>query len=346
MKIKILPLIMLSCLLSIGFNAEAQTVKKAKLKFGGYGQKKFNDADKKIYIEQFNINYQYLYAKAKVKRGGRQLGGQSYIGDAKAALFLGLGNIDPQKLQEITDKAYANFVDKLKSKGYQILTGDDFKNHSHYKNDDVVTGGVPKEDLKGFISTRPSNTTFINKGIGMFNTTLSTSKKLDGIIVARVNILVPFAEDGESQGSKAIGKMLGGIAKVVAKPNLRLAKSTSIQSKSKLGFDKHKLVMSTFDFGFKKNLKYQAWFTSAISKKGIEISDVLPNKKYKAVKTGKVDMSGEHIGNGYKVFNVPTREAKVIQNIKFDAGKYFNGVLEGINYYIGESTNKYLSKIK
>lgn len=345
MKSKILSVFLIFTIGLLSNTTEAQTVKKSKLKFGGYGQKKFNKAEKKIFIEQFSINYQYIYAKSKVKRGGRQIGGNSYIGDAKAALFLGLGNIDPQKLQELTDKAYSDFVGKLKSKGYEILTGEDFKNNPYYSKSTTYTGGSPSEQFKGFITTHPSNVTFVGKSYSMFNTTLKTSKKLDGVIVARVNILVPFAENGESQGSRALGKMFGGIAKIVAKPNLRLAKSTSIQSKSKLGFDKHQLIMSTFDFGFKKNLKYQAWFTSSVGKKGIEIQDVLPNKKYKAVKTAKADMNGQHVGNGYKVFNVPTQEISVIQNIKFDSNKYFNGVLEAVNYFIGESTDKYLSKI-
>ncbi|OSY86910.1 hypothetical protein WH52_14090 [Tenacibaculum holothuriorum] len=345
MKSKI---IFLSCILTFAFSfnvINAQTVKKAKLKYGGYGQKKFKEAEKKIFIEQFSINYQYIYAKSKVKKGGRQLGGESYIGDAKAALFLGLGDIEPSKLQELTDKAYEGFITQLKNKGYEILTGKDFKDHEYYKKSETYIGGTPSQQYKGFITTNPTNITFIGKNYGMFNTTLKTSKSLGGVIVARVNILVPFAEDGESQGSRAFGKLIGGIAKVVAKPNLRLAKSASIQSKSKLGFNKSTLIMSSFDFGFKKNLKYQAWFTSTLPKKGIPVAGVLPNKKYKAVKTGKVDMQGDHIGNGYKVFNVPTREAKVIQTIKFDSTKYFNGVLEGVNYYLGESTNKYFSKI-
>ncbi len=345
MRIKIITAVLLSLGLTFSINSTAQTVKKSKLKFGGYGKKKFNKAEKKIFIEQFSVNYQYIYAKSKIKRGGRQIGGQSYIGDAKAALFLGLGNINPENLQKLTDKAYANFVQQLKSKGYQVVTGKDFKDHSYYKNQKVFTGGEPKENYKGFISTHPSNVTFIGKQYGKFNRTLNTSKKLDGVIVARINIMIPFAEDGESQGSRAIGKLFGGVAKIVAKPNLRIG-STSIQTKSKLGFDKHQFVTTSFDFGFKTGLKYQAWLTAVPSKKNIEIQHVLPNKKYKAVKRAVVDMHGENIGNNYKVFNVPTQEIKKLQHIEFEESKYYNGVLEAINYYIGSSTDKFLSYIK
>jgi hypothetical protein len=323
-------------------NSEAQSVKKSKLKFGGYGQKKFNKADKRIFIEQFSINYQYIYAKTKKKRGGRQLGG-GYLGNAKAALFLGLGNINPDELQKLTDQVYNDFIKKLTNAGFTILTGENFKNHSYYSKDKVYKGGSPSEYFQGFISTSPSDVTFINKGYGAFNTTLKTSKQLDGTIVARINIMVPFAENGESQGSRAIGKMLGGIAKVVAKPNLRIG-TTTIQTKSKLGFDKHNTFNTNFDIGYKTGLKYQSWHT-VNPKKGIEIQGVLPKKKYKAVKTANQDLNGTQVGN-YKVFNVPSAELKKMQTIEFDSEKYYKGVKEAIDYYMSSSTDKFLSFIK
>lgn len=342
MKIKTLPILLFSFVLMFSLNSGAQSVKKSKLKFGGYGQKKFNKAGKKIFIEQFSINYQYIYAKTKKKRGGRQLGG-GYLGNAKAALFLGLGNINPDKLQKLTDQVYNDFTKKLTNAGFTILTGDDFKNHSYYSKDKVYKGGAPSEYFQGFISTSPSNITFINKGYGTFNTTLKTSKQLDGTIVARINIMVPFAENGESQGSRAIGKMLGGIAKVVAKPNLRIG-TTTIQTKSKLGFDKYNTFNTNFDIGYKTGLKYQSWHT-VNPKKGIEIQGVLPKKKYKAVKSANQDLNGTQVGN-YKVFNVPSAELKKMQTIEFDSEKYYKGVKEAIDYYMNSSTDKFLSFIK
>lgn len=342
MKIKFFPILILSFTLMFSLNLDAQTIKKTKLKHAGYGQKKFNDAGKKIYIEQFAINYQYIYAKTKKKRGGRQLGG-GYLGNAKAALFLGLGNVNPLELQKITNNAYQQFITKLKGKGYTILTGEDYKNHSYYSKSEILKGGKPSEYYQGFISTTPTDVTFINKKRNVFNTTLSTSKSLDGVIVTRVNIMIPFAENGESQGSRAIGKLLGGIAKVVAKPNLRIG-TTKIQTKSKLGFDKINVIGSYVDFGYKRGLKYQASYKVDL-KKEIEIQGVLPKKKYKAVKVANQDLNGTQIGN-YKVFNVPSAELEKMQTIKFDSNKYYKGITEGIEYYLGNVTNKFLSYIK
>lgn len=342
MKTKSISILLICICLLIGYSANSQSIKKSKLKFSGFAQKKFNDADKKIFIEQFSINYQYIYAKTKKKRGGRQLGG-GYLGNAKAALFLGLGDLDPTKLQEITDNTYQQFTTKLREKGFTILTGDVYKNHAYFKKGTPYKGGTPSEFFQGFISTSPTGVTFINSKRGVFNTTLSTSKNLDGVIVARVNIMIPFAEDGESQASKGLGKMLGGIAKVVAKPNLRIGK-TSIQTKSKLGFDKHTLVSSYVDFGYKKGLKYQASHRIDV-KKAIEIQNVLPTKKYKAVKTANQDLNGVQVGH-YKVFNVPSAELKKMQTLKFDTNKYYRGVTEGVNYYMNSATNKFISHIK
>lgn len=329
-------------MLMFSLDSEAQTIKKSKLKYNGYGQKKFNNAGKKIYIEQFDINYQYIYAKIKKKRGGRQLGG-GYLGNAKAALFLGLGNINPTELQKLTDNAYQQFVHKLKEKGYIILSGKEYQNHSYYKKDKLYKGGEPNEYYQGFISTSPTDINFINKKRSVFNTPLTTSKKLDGIIVARVNIMIPFAENGESQGSRALGKMFGGIAKVVAKPNLRIG-TTTIQTKSKLGFDKYTTVNSYIDIGYKKGLKHQASYRVDV-KKEIEIQGVLPKKKFKAVKAANQDLNGVQIGN-YRVFNVPSAELKKMQTIQFDTNAYYKGIKDGIDYYLGNSTNKFLSYIK
>lgn len=320
----------------------AQSVKKSKLKFGGYGQKKFNNADKKIFIEQFSINYQYIYAKTKKKKGGRQIGG-GYLGDAKAALFLGLGGLNTSELQKITDEVYADFTSKLKEAGYSILSGEDFKSHTYYEGSDVYKGGDMDEYYQGFISTSPTGVSFINKSRGAFNTTLSTSKKLDGVTVLRVNVMVPFAENGESQGSRALTKTFGGVAKLVAKPNLQIG-TTTIQTKSKLGFDKFNTITTYFDVGYKKGLKYQAWH-KVDTKKGIQIEGVLPTKKYKAVKSANQDLDGTQVGN-YKVFNIPSAELTKMQTIEFDTNSYYKGVKEAIDYFVGSSTDKFLSFIK
>ena len=342
MKTKILSVFLICSIALLSNPTQAQTVKKSKLKFGGYGQKKFNKAEKKIFIEQFNISYQYIYAKTKKKRGGRQIGG-GYLGDAKAALFLGLGDVNPKELQKITDQVYTDFTNKLKKAGYTILTGADFKNHSYFSKGETYDGGIPREFFQGFISTSPTGVTYINNGYGVFNTTLKTSKQLDGTIIARVNIMIPFAENGESQGSRALGKMFGGIAKVVAKPNLRIG-TTTIQTKSKLGFDKYNTISTNFDIGYKTSLKYQAWHT-VNPKKGIEIQNVLPKKKYKAVKSANQDLNGTQVGN-YKVFSVPSAELEKMQTIKFETDKYYNGVKKAIEYYMNSSTDKFLSYIK
>ncbi|RZN82568.1 MAG: hypothetical protein EVB11_08175 [Winogradskyella sp.] len=340
MKNKVLITVVFNFLLILG-GLNAQEVEKSKLKFGGYGQKKFNDAEKKIYIEQFSISYQYIYAKSKKTKGGRQMGG-GYLGDAKAALFLGLDGIEPEELQKLTDEAYLNFISNLKAKGYTILTGKDYKEHEYYQKAEVYEGGEQKQYYKGFISTAPTGVTFLNKGYGIFNTTLKTSKQLDGITVARVNIMVPFAEDGQSQGSKALAKTFGGVAKVVAKPNLRIGSST-IQAKSKLGFEKYNTITTNFDIGYKKGLKYQAWYT-VNPKKGIIIDGVLPKKKYKAVKSASQDLDGTQIGN-YRVFNIPEEELKKMQMISFDKSKYTIGVKEALDYFVGTSVDKFLSYI-
>ena len=320
----------------------AQTVKKEKLKFGGYGQKKFNKAGKKIFIEQFNISYQFIYGKTKKTRGGRQMGG-GYLGDSKAALFLGLDGIKTEELQKLTNDTYTDFTLQLQAKGYTILTGEDFKNHTYYKDAKLFEGGTPNEYFKGFISTSPEGVAFLNKEYTDFNTTLKTSKQLDGVVIARINVIIPFAEDGESQGSRAFGKLLGGVSKVVAKPNLRIGSST-IQTKSKLGFDKYNTVSTNFDIGFYTSLKYQAWQT-AKPKKAIEISGVLPEKKYKAVKTASQDLNGTQAGN-YKVFNIPSSDIEKMQLISFEGTKYYKGVKEGLTYFIKSSTNKFLSNVK
>lgn len=325
---------------SIQNQINAQTVKKEKIKFSGTGKKKFNDAGKKIYIEQFSVNYQYIYAASKSTRGGRQMGG-GYLGNAKAALFLGLDGIKAQELQKLTDELYADFTKKLKTKGFTIVTGETYKNHPYYKKADVFKGGEPFQYYKGFISTAPTGMIYLEKGKKFF-ASLKTSNELDGVIVARVNIMIPFAEDGESQGSRALTKTFGGVAKVVAKPNLRIG-STTIETKSKLGFEKYNTYSTLIDISYKKSLKYQASFT-AQPRKEIAIANVLPTKKYKAVKSANQDLDGVSSGN-YRIFNVPDAELEKMQKVSFKGDKYYKGVKEAADYFISTSIDNFLSNI-
>jgi len=330
----------------------AQQIGKVEIKKeAGYGMKKFGIAPKKIFIQDFFVNYQMLYDQIEIAKGGREIGG-GYRGDAKAQLVLGIQGVSETDLQEITDKLYAEYVSKLEAKGFQIITADKVSKIDRFKNWKLVKGGTPsKAQFPGYVSTAPTDVLFLVKNMNsegkvkkksIFDNGMGTSKDLDGTVVIRVNIATPFIKEAESQGSRALTKTFGGVAKIVAKTELSITKSTSVTKKGAWG---KVLILNTSNlFSFKEGMKNQASLI-IVPKKNILINDVFESKKYKAIKSASQDLWGTNYG-AIKVFNTPDQVLKKMQAVSCDSDTYKNGVLQASKAYLDKSLSEFLINIK
>ncbi len=294
----------------------------------GFTEKKFNHTEKKVFIQFFTVNYQTVmvsYAKAK--------GGMSY-GSAEAGLALGLDGITNEQLQKMTDSYYEQYISQLTAAGFTIIEADEVMQNEHFVDRETSQGGIPVQDAiaPGYLTTTPSKFTQISGGGGLFNLGgLPESKKLDGVIVARVSINIPFAESQSINGG-----LVGGVAKVTAKADLRISPSESIPVKG--DFKKPKHLLTQVSFGYKESLKWQALSLGKL-KKPLEVEAVLDeDKKYKST---SVSTSGT--GFSAKYSEAYAENAVLID---CDPKKYEKGINEAVMLYLNTSLESFLSNFK
>lgn len=305
----------------------------------GYPAKKMKDAPKKVYIASFAVNYQLLLNLSETDHGGSQMGG-GHRGKATATLVLGVPGIEPQSLQDLTDKLYTEYVDKLTSQGFEIVSPDEAGKTEYYSDYTQLKGGTISEAQNpGFLSTAPTGYEWYVKKVtkkgrakaSIFDNGQKVSKDLDGAIVANVTLNIPAFEEAESQGSKALTKSFGGVAKVVAKPNFRIAPSIYVQRGSMSGSH----VLSQNAFISYKNVK-SAGQVSYTVKKPIQIEGVFEEKKYKAVESGR-SVSGTSLAGSLSMFSVYDRVQENIQMVPCDPDKFINGAYEASSKYLNKT---------
>ena len=197
-----------------------------------------------------------------------------------------------------------------------------------------IEGGTPSQDgiARGYLTTIPSNFIQLDGGAGKFNLAgQPESNKLGGVIVARVYLTVPFAE---SQSIK--GGLVGGVAKITAKADLRVSPLESIPQQG--DFKKPIRMTTEMTFAYKESLKWQAIFTGKL-KKSIEIEEVLDeDKKYKStsVATSGTDFTSKY-SSAYS-------ENAII--VACDPNKYEEGVNQAVSNYLNTSLDEFLGFLK
>lgn len=320
-------ILLILTMLGFAFLVNAQNVGKMDFKAEGFTEKKFNDTEKKIFIQHFTVNYQtVMVSYAKAKRGMNQ-------GGAVAGLAMGLDGVTDEQLQEMTDKYYEDFVSKLTAAGFTIMTADEVRQNEHFADWEKMEGGSAMDILAtGYLTTTPTKFIQLDGGAGAFNLAgQPESKQLGGVIVARVGITVPFAEAQSTNGG-----LVGGVAKIVAKADLRLSPAETIPVKG--DFKKPVTLGTNFTFAYKKSLKYQAMYIGKL-KKAIEIEDVLDEKK--KYKSTSIASSRPGFSDRY---SQPYAENAFF--VECDPVKYQKGVDEAVSQYLNASVNGFLKHIK
>ena len=177
--------------------------------------------NKNVYIADFAVHYQVYSEKSASKKGGSGIFGK-VMGAAKASLAVGL-DISQETLQNITDKAYADFVADLKAQGFNVMNAEEAKNTEYYRGYNYSTNLsiIPSHSMEGGVTVHPQNVGFFYKENGSGTNTTKLSKELDDAAVVRVDLHVVFVE---TRGSNKSG--IG--ANVVAKTNLVLSDNNTI----------------------------------------------------------------------------------------------------------------------
>ena len=308
--------------------ASGQEVKIKEI--SAIGQKKFKNAAKKVYIAGFRVNYQLLFSQTETAAGGRELGG-GYRGEAKAGLTLGVKGLETSDLMELTNDVYKNYIDELKKAGYELIAAEAASKTPEYEGYEMKSGGTINEaQFPGLLSVVPDNynymikkTTSKGKEKNRFNG-YKLSAQLGGALIANLNINVLFTEDAESGASKALSKTVGGVAKIVVRPNLRIASGLA--------------TYNQFYFA-EKPIKPLA-YTKMEIKDDIEIPGVFEDKKYKAAESAQTDLWGSSYGT-MRVFNASDSYISKTIPIECDPQLYKEGVKQAAKKYVNAVFEKY-----
>lgn len=329
-------LFLISTLVSVG-QVEIKDV-------SGYGQKKFKDAPKKMYLASFRVIYQMMFSQTEVARGGRELGG-GYRGDATAGLNMAIKGLETSDLQELTNEIYEGYLSQLRASGYELVSIDEAQKSEEFEGFERKMGGTLNEaQFPGLITAVPTGFEYLikktsNKGKekGRFNG-FKLSADLAGTVVSQVTIVVPFVEEAESMLSKGLTKTLGGVAKIVVKPNLRI-ESEIMGSTGAWGLD---VAQTRTSYWFAER-KIKPLSTSNIQlKKDLDIPDIIEEKKYKASESSQSDLWGSSYG-ALTVFNVTDTFLENTFPIEVNAEKYKSAVKGAASKYLSTALDNLLS---
>lgn len=189
--------------------ANGQIVTEKNISDNSYGEKKLKSAPKKIFLNQFFVNYQMLAASSEASTGGK----------TRVEMAVGLIGVELEDMQEITDNAFAKVVKKLQDAGIEIVGFEEAEKTEFYSDWTKMTGGTPSQaQLMGYVSTVPTGFDYFVKKItnkgktkGTFlDSTPALSKQMGDIPVFEANISFQFVTiEGRSSYVTDATKMKG-----------------------------------------------------------------------------------------------------------------------------------------
>jgi hypothetical protein len=346
---QILSTIIILCFLSTIINA--QSLGEFKPKDVSYGANKLKGKAKKIYIANFNVNYQVYNEKQDFKQGGSQLGG-GYKGDAMAEISVGLEGLTDNDLQKITDKLYSDYIAQIKAKGLTIISAEEAGKAGTYTDFMKLQGGVVSAaQFPGTLSNAPTGYEYFVKKVdksgkaksgGFLGTAASLypklSSELDDAIIAEVNMYVLFVE-----GQNAFQ---GNGANIKVKTNLRLSGAEAIEmtSDSKIKM-KGQNTITTISSGVnfyhgKMGMGSTTAYQGSISK-SMPIIGVIEDTKLQSFANRSTDGGTKTIYGTF--FNPENRSSKSSKVVQVEGSKYYDGVYMAAKKFVDFHTQQFLN---
>lgn len=335
------------------YNIEAQTLGEFKPKDASYGLGKLKSSNKKLYIADFVVNYQVYNEKEKFKQGGHMLGG-GQKGDAHTAISVGLEGLDEKTIQDITDKLYAEFLDKMKAKGITIISADEAaKIEAHEDYERVKGGTVSFAQLPGVVSTTPTGFEFFVKGFdkkgkakkgGFLGVVTSRyprlSKELGDAIVANVTMNVMFVRDQQA--------FQGNGAKLKVKTDLRLSAQDAIVMASDAKFKMKGQntvtgINSVVEFYHGKVGAGATTVYQGSLKNDLMINGVVDGATVTSYAAGSMDGGTKTMYGTY--FNPKNGTSATTKVVKTDPVKYSQGVYAATSKFLNFHTDEFLKSL-
>ena len=263
-------IILLSSIVLLGTISQAQKIiEKEDIKFGGYGKKKLKKVPKKIYIKGFFINHQVVAGQTS----------HAVDGSNSTAMTVAIDALSPSEYQEIVDKTYNRFVEKLKAENYEIISADEALKTDVLSGWQKLSGGTPsRSQFNGFISTAPTGYDFLVKKVNkkgkakntFLDNSLKISKQMDDIIVFNGAFNFQFVE------LDANSNYLTNSSSVKAKVKFEMASTAYAVTPGILGGKTERLATSVNIYSNVGPTQYDF-----LIKKNKELEGVVKKKKFK-----------------------------------------------------------------
>ncbi len=276
---------------------------------------------KNVYIADFAVHYQVYAEESTTNKGGTGLV-RGTMGKTKAAIAVGL-DLPASTLQSITDRAYNNFVEDLKAKGFTILPADAAKITNYYAKYSYSNHlqMMPSTTMEGGIAVHPQNVGFYYKEKGPYASYAKLSSELNDAAVIRVDIYVQFVE------TISFNKGFG--ASVNAKTNLVVSDKNTIAH----------FIVGRNKIGGSPLAEYQG-----VLKKEWDINGVIREEKISASVQADYDNIGTQTAFA-TVYSAKNKTSAKTAMVSTDAAKYEKGVTQAIttflNYHLGEFQRKH-----
>jgi hypothetical protein len=315
---------------------QGQIVTDKNISDNSYGEKKLKDAPRKIYLNQFFVNYQMVAASSEASAGGK----------TRAEMAVGMVGVELDLMQEITNMAYAMVVKKLQDAGIEIVGSDEAGQTEFYSDWTKMTGGTPsKAQLIGYVSTVPAGFDYYVKKIdnkgktkGTFlDTTPKLSKEMGDIPVFEANISFQFVTiEGNSSYVTDATKMKGVVNYQL--PESAIAKSAEgiFGSKIEVSPVVARIVWKggAAGLGALTILHYSP-------KGGVEIPGVMEEKKFKEYVTPDVSYNTTYQGVAY----TNDKEMEVSHQVKADPVAFKAKTQQALNEYLSLVVDNFIANL-
>jgi hypothetical protein len=331
----------------------AQDLGDIKLSVMDHGNKKFRDADRRVFVAGFNVHYQTHFSLQNTQRSKNN--GRRQVAGSRVVSNIGLGGLKKEDLTGVTDAAYRKFRDQLTAAGYTFIELEEAVGIEALADWERVPGGsVSQAQVYGYATVTPSELDILvprirNSGRRtnkFIDPSAAISKQLDNAIVAFVDVYVPFAEDGESGWSRSLGRMTDE-SKVVIRTNLRLGMPTVAQKGNfaesvGLGMNPGSLSRGIRLASGKVGLGTLASYAVTL-KKDLPIEGVMTDEKIKSYARGE-SHSASMFDSG--VYFLDSQQVEESRSVDYDKAAYLRGVELATTSYIKESLAGFVDKAK
>lgn len=336
---------------------QAQELGAFKPSDNSYKTGKLKDKQKRIYISNFNVNYQVYNEKQKTQKGGSLFRDKGVKGDATAELSVGLGSLSEVDFTSITDGLYQEFVGMLNKEGFEIISPEKVETTDVYKGWTKATGPFIQETTPGLLQSVPSGYSFFyeeksavgsflsEKFQGLSKTPQKLSKEMDDAVVVDVNLFVFFMKDSYA--------FQGGAANIKIKTALSLVANEVVSAKSddkSLFFRKEveyvRGASSIYFVSGKDGISgTPSTFYAGGLKNDLSIGGVIEEKKIQSYAKGNVDFIGTDTYYG-KLYSASNKKVSNTNIIPVDVEKYKAGVKQAGTKFLQYHLDAFASNFK